>query len=165
MRKLLFIYFALLSALVVSAAAPIDSLLHVLDKTVKERSKYVDEKNERLDILKKELEKTPDLEQKFDLSLEIFTQYKTFQMDSALFYAYKRIEIANELNDPAQQRYAQLNLAEALIITGMYKEAFEILQAEGNFNYNKEQKSYLYHIYHSLYLLMADYTLSLKERE
>ncbi|MCD7936760.1 MAG: DUF6377 domain-containing protein [Tannerellaceae bacterium] len=139
---------------------PIDSLLKELDKTIQERPRYEARKIEQLDLLKKLFQTTTSADEKFHISMDIFQHYKAFQMDSALAYAGRTLALAQLLDDPGKERVANLNMAEVLMITGMYKESFDILNVYGKTSPDDPDRSYIYHLYHSLYMLMADYTLS-----
>ncbi|MCD8179388.1 MAG: DUF6377 domain-containing protein [Tannerellaceae bacterium] len=166
MYKLLFIYLFILAGWGVQAVTPAtDSLLKALDKTIQERPLYNSRKIEQIDLLKRSLQRSSSLEEEFELSLDIFEEYKAFQLDSALKYVNHTLEISKLLNDPVRERLASLSLAEALMITGMYKESFDILNVYGKTWPDDPRRSYIYHLYHSLYMLMADYTLNAEEGE
>lgn len=166
MYKLLFIYLFILVGWGAQAVTPAtDSLLKALDKVIQERPLYNARKIEQIDLLKRSLQRSSSLEEEFELSLEIFEEYKTFQLDSALKYVNHTLEISKLLNDPVRERLASLSLAEALMITGMYKESFDILNVYGKTYPDDPRRPYIYHLYHSLYMLMADYTLDVEEGE
>lgn len=166
MYKLLFIYLFILVGWGAQAVTPAtDSLLKALDKVIQERPLYNARKIEQIDLLKRSLQRSSSLEEEFELSLEIFEEYKTFQLDSALKYVNHTLEISKLLNDPLRERLASLSLAEALMITGMYKESFDILNVYGKTYPDDPRRPYIYHLYHSLYMLMADYTLDVEEGE
>lgn len=165
MKRLLFIIIFLQFVLVLfSANKRLDSLLIVLDKTVQERSVFEETRIFQLNKLKKQISQTLDQHQKFILYRQLFQEYRDFQTDSALHVANKTIELAHNLPDEGDRIMANLSLAEALMVAGMYKESLDIVNAQNHSVYNNAQKAYSYHINHSIYIQMADYSISEKER-
>ncbi len=143
----------------------IDSLLWKLDKVVANRSVYMQEKEQQIAEIKARQKQAFDNEALYGLYGELFEAYKNYQMDSALFIANARIEVANKIGNPRYQIVSSMNLAEVMIGTGMYKEAFDILDNQPGEIRTLEILTYRYHLYHSLYVLMMDYSISDKQKE
>lgn len=163
MKKAIIFIFLLVSS-VTSASNRMDSLLWELDKTIKNRDIYTEEKEAQINNIKKRLSNaTNDDETQYGLYGELFEQYKNYQMDSALFIANTRIDIAERTGNQSQRMTASMNLAEVLIGTGMYKEAFDILDNQSRETKTVEVSTYRYHLYHSLYVLMANYSIAEKQ--
>lgn len=143
-----------------------DSVLLNLDETIKNKQVYTDEKQKTLDVLYLKLRNSTKNEDRFIIYGELFEQLKNFQMDSALVIAHKRLELAEGMNSTEKVFYANMNIAEVMIVTGMYKEALDILdQIDKSKITEAEQKQRLYHLYHSLYILMAQYSFIYKQKE
>ena len=105
-----------------------DSLTSNLDKVLSEKDVYVQKRLSEINKLKRELSFTDVGSQKYsDLLGELFELYKVFQLDSAMVIAEQRVGIVSSLNDVQSKMRATLNLAEAKSVTGMYKEAEELL--------------------------------------
>lgn len=166
MKKLLFLSISLLLNLSgYSIDKQLDSLLNVLDTSIKERYIYADKKKGFIKELENQARSTIKDEARFFIYAQLFEEYKNFQMDSALCISNKRLRIANELNNKEYRATAEMNQAEVMIVTGLYKEALEILQRQDRGRFTDDQISYSYHLYHSLYMLMAEYLISEEERK
>ena len=79
---------------------------------------------------------------------------------SAMIIAEQRVGIVSSLNDVQSKMRATLNLAEAKSVTGMYKEAEELLSTVVYEDLDLTSKIYYFHLNHSLNTLMVNYSLS-----
>ncbi|MDH6535336.1 hypothetical protein D0T51_09060 [Parabacteroides sp. 52] len=167
MKKHFFLLFYLLSSLVCRGEADpqLDSLLYVLDQSIQERSMYTAEKQERIRALEMQVYHASSTEERFDVLGSLFEEYKNFQMDSTLVIAGRRLQIAIERKDERRKNISYLNKAEAMIVTGMYKEALDIIDALDRAAFTNEETAYIHHLYHSLYMLMAAYSVTREEKE
>lgn len=136
----------------------IDSLLKVLDKSILNRGMYTDNKLHVIQELEHQLHASTTDEQKFVLLGRLFDEYKNFRMDSAYAIATKQAALAEAIKEEGFAITATLNQAEVMIVTGMYKEALSILEGQTSEAYNRGMMEHLYHLYHSLYMLMAGYS-------
>lgn len=106
----------------------LDSLLNVLDKTIKEADTYVQIKENKLHELKKEARKTaPFSIERYHLNNDIYLEYKAYSSDSALHYLNENLLLARQLNDKERELKIQLELSYLLSSIGMYMEAADIL--------------------------------------
>lgn len=166
MRNILFFCFILFSVnIAASVPSTIDSLLLELDETVKNRHLYTEEKEKQIAEIKERQKLTSSEEELYVILGELFEQYKNYQMDSALQIANKRIKVAEKMINPEFQIMSSMNLAEILIGTGMYKEAFDMLDNQNREIETAAIKTYRYHLYHSLYVLMTNYSITERQKE
>ena len=166
MRKLSIIVLLLsISIITVGNNNRLDSVLRVLDNTLKHRPSFEENKINSINQIGSLLIKTYDNHQKFDLLGKLFKEYVNYQIDSAALIANERIKTALDLKEKDDIIMADLNLAETKMVAGMYKESLDILQAQDRSLFNKSSKAYIYHLYHSLYILMVDYTIFDNEKE
>lgn len=108
----------------------LDSLLNVLDKTIKEADTYVQIKESKLHELKKEARKTAPLSiERYHLNNDIYLEYKAYSSDSALHYLNENLLLARQLNDKERELKIQLELSYLLSSIGMYMEAADILNS------------------------------------
>ncbi len=148
-----------------TSKAQIDSLLKVLDATLN-NCPVVDKKKEAyIASLKTNLAKTNDHKSRFDQYGGLFDIYKGYQMDSAVNISLKRKEEASYLDSKRDIATANLNYAEVIMITGMYQNALDTIHNEERNVLDREGKSYIYHLYHSTYLLMKEFALTPKDRD
>lgn len=114
----------------VCADESLDSLLNVLDRTIKEADIYVQIKENKLQELKKEARMTsPFSVERYDLNNDIYLEYKAYSSDSALHYLNENILLARHLNDKEREIKIQLELSYLLSSIGMYMEAADILNS------------------------------------
>ena len=112
------------------AGESLDSLLNVLDKTIKEADTYVQIKENKLHELKKEARKTPPVSvERYHLNNDIYLEYKAYSSDSALHYLNENMLLARQLNDKERELKIQLELSYLLSSIGMYMEAADILNS------------------------------------
>lgn len=166
MKQLWVLFFLLTLSLSIHASnGQLDSLLSVLDKTIQERPIYDQETRERILLIEKSLQQNMSSKQRFNKYGELFGIYKYYQMDSALQIVKKQMELAQRDKDQQEISIATMNHAEVMMTTGMYKEAFDILQSIDHTHFRNYEKSTIYHLYHSLYILLASYSFSKDERD
>lgn len=151
--------FCLFFTFCATANDKLDSLLLELDKVVLNRQIYSDQKESELRGLKRQLESAGSTEQKFSILDQMFNMYGNYQTDSAYAIVEKRLDLASEINTPDALAQAYMNLAEVYRTTGLYKETLEVLAYVNQENWHKLDLPYYFHLYHSLYMLMADYAV------
>ena len=127
MKKLYTFFCFILIPIILSASNKIDSLLNELDKTVDNYQFYSNQKEEQLNKLKELLNYTSAYDQRYQICGKLFDEYKVYKSDSSLTYARKKLEIAEKLNNPRDIIDSQLNLADIMGITGLYKESMYVL--------------------------------------
>lgn len=148
-----------------SEAYNIDSLLKELDTVIDNRKIYSDLKEAKIEEIERQLNTTVENELRFDLYGNLFREYSNFQTDRAYEVALKMIEISRELDRPHELAISQMNMAEVFKTAGMFKEAIELLDDIKAKKLYKEDIQYYYHLHHSLYLLMIEYSLSNNEQK
>lgn len=165
MYKLIFLISLFFQCLTISATQKrSDSLLLVLDKTIKEKSLYAEKRERRIDSLRTLLNVEADLEQRYHIYQKLYKEYRHYNMNSALSVADKKRMIAEELQNRQLIYIAEMNTAEILGIIGMYKESLDITAKIDRQQLDIQQWSYYFHLYHSLYSLMSDNSMSQKEK-
>lgn len=165
MKKNILLLFFLFLNVSLFASTEIDSLLKVLDATIKQRPYYEQRRELRIDSLKMELNKIADMDQRFHFYQKLLREYRNYNMDSALYIANQRLDIAEKLNKQEYISTANMNVAEILGIMGMYKESLDIIDRVDGYKLNETQKAYYFHLYHSIYTLMSENSFSQKEQK
>jgi len=104
--------------------------LQVLYRLMEEKDRYMEEKELRIDGIKKLLD-TPLIsdEQRYDINLQLFNEYKTYVTDSAIHYALENIHIGERLQHFGKIDDSKLDLSSLYIISGMYIEAADLLKS------------------------------------
>lgn len=165
MSRFILVLIIILFSNLTNANPKLDSLLNVLDERVKNKDVYTNKREARIRGLKKQLNDTAIDALRFDLNGLLFHQYSSFQTDSAYQIAMHRMEIANKDGSRKNRAIALMNVADVMRTAGMFKETLDVLAELRRDDLYKEDINYYYNLYHTVYLLMVDYSLSDKERK
>ena len=142
-----------------------DSLLLKLDQAIKERPIYMEQKELKLVELKRQLHlQIPD-EERFAILGTFLDEYRSFNTDSALHMAEEREQIAIRLGNREYIDNARMNKADVLGMTGMYKEVMDLMRNIHIDRLPVDIHPYYYHIYRTVYGLMADYAVTAYEKK
>jgi len=142
-----------------------DSLLLKLDREIKERPIYMEQKELKLVELKRQLYRQIPAEERFAILGTLLDEYRSFNTDSALHVAEERERIAIRLGNPEYIDNARMNKADVLGMTGMYKEGMDLMQNIHANRLSEAIRPYYYHIYRTVYGLMADYAVTEYEKK
>ncbi|MDD4969350.1 MAG: DUF6377 domain-containing protein [Paludibacter sp.] len=163
MKKTFILISCILFSFSIFAKNEIDSLLNVLDKTIENYQLYSNLKEQKLNQLKDLLKITTADEQRYIICGKLYDEYRSYNSDSALTYARKKLVIAEKMNDIQKLNDARLNLASIMGTLGMYKEAMDILN-DVDIKTSPFLKAYYFHIYRTIYGSMSDYAVSSQEK-
>lgn len=141
-----------------------DSLLLKLDQAIKERPIYMEQKELKLVELKRQLHRQIPDEERFAILGTLLDEYRSFNTDSALHMAEEREQIAIRLGNREYIDNARMNKADVLGMTGMYKEVMDLMRNIHIDRLPVDIHPYYYHIYRTVYGLMADYAVTAYEK-
>lgn len=142
-----------------------DSLLLKLDQAIKERPIYMEYKELKLVELKRLLHRQIPDEERFAILGTLLDEYRSFNTDSALHMAEEREQIAIRLGNREYIDNARMNKADVLGMTGMYKEVMDLMRNIHIDRLPVDIHPYYYHIYRTVYGLMADYAVTAYEKK
>ena len=142
-----------------------DSLLLKLDQARKERPRYMEQKELKLVELKRLLHRQIPDEERFAILGTLLDEYRSFNTDSALHMAEEREQIAIRLGNREYIDNARMNKADVLGMTGMYKEVMDLMRNIHIDRLPVDIHPYYYHIYRTVYGLMADYAVTAYEKK
>ena len=142
-----------------------DSLLLKLDQAIKERPIYMEQKELKLVELKRQLHRQIPDEERFVIFGTLLDEYRSFNTDSALHMAEEREQIAIRLGNREYIDNARMNKADVLGMTGMYKEVMDLMRNIHIDRLPVDIHPYYYHIYRTVYGLMADYAVTAYEKK
>lgn len=142
-----------------------DSLLQKLDQAIKERPIYMEQKELKLVELKRQLHRQIPDEERFAILGTLLDEYRSFNTDSALHMAEEREQIAIRLGNREYIDNARMNKADVLGMTGMYKEVMDLMRNIHIDRLPVDIHPYYYHIYRTVYGLMADYAVTAYEKK
>lgn len=141
-----------------------DTLLLEIDKTIENNSFYTKKKEDKINQLKALLKHSVSVIQKYEITHKLFNDYQSYQSDSALVYAQKNLQLAENLNDTKKLNQAKLNLVSIMGTLGMYKEGIDVLNSI-NIASIPNLKGSFYDVSRTIYGQMADNASSQQEKE
>ena len=158
MKRFLPLFFLILYPYSLFSKNSIDSILTVLDKTVKESQFYSNQKEARV---KKLLAQQQTI--KKDLQLytnfhQLYKEYQSYKYDSAHAYAGRMLQLAEKLNDPNLMSESKIAQAFSCISSGLYKEAAEITNSIDSVHLSPENKAELYNYLSVSNINMGDFS-------
>ena len=102
---------------------------NILDESLAQKEKYETLKAERIKGLEKLLLNSNSLNTKYDIYKQLFEEYKTNQYDSAVIYANRCLQTANQLKDVNAIAQAKCAVAFCQISAGIIMEALPQLKS------------------------------------
>lgn len=106
-----------------------DSLVHALNAVVNNREYYINQKKEKIIILKELLVASKlETRQEYEINQKIYQEYKKYKIDSALHYVEKNKEIAEKLKDENLLNENALQRAYLYSTKGLFVESQKILK-------------------------------------
>lgn len=106
-----------------------EQLFHRLDSYIAQRSKFTQRKEAKLLRLKKQLYMTSDKRSQLSLYNQIYREYYTYRYDSAMTYAKKGFQLAEQLQDDYFINLNKINRAAVLSTGGFYSQAEDLMLA------------------------------------
>lgn len=128
-KQLLFVLLSLIACDLFSKAAQ-DTVLHTLYKLIDDNSMYMLAKENKITEIKRMLD-TPRIsqEQRYDINVRLYNEYKTYISDSAIHYIRENATIADQLDNQIWKQESKLDLTSLYVIAGMYIEAIDLLRS------------------------------------
>jgi hypothetical protein len=141
-----------------------DSLLHDLDQTVTDYQLYLNRKETTINKLKGLLKYTSADLQKNEVYAKLYNEYKAYQLDSALVYARKSLQISHKLKNLDNINEAKLNVASIMGTLGMYKESIDVLETIDT-KLSPTIRGNYYGTYRVVYGYLTDYATSNQDKK
>lgn len=125
-----------------------ESYLFTLDNLLANRQQYVTIKQKKISSYIMLLRISKGY-QRYQIYADLYQQYKSYRLDSALYYAKLSIKIAKKNNNTADLENSIMNLSEAMKKMGQLQEALSLLK-QINPDSPTLNLHYYYHLYHSV---------------
>lgn len=142
-----------------------DSLMAELDKAIENRPAYMEQKKQRLSELRGQLSFPLADEKRFAILGTLLEEFRSFNTDSALHVVREREAVALRLGKGNYLDDVKMNRADILGRIGMYKECLDLMKTVRKENLPEDFHPYYYHIYRTVYGLMADYAVTADEKD
>ena len=139
--------------------------LNDLDKAIVEQQTYVNKHEENINVNKKALQKVTKEEERYRLKNLLFNEYAAYKVDSSLHYAKEKLISARKIGKQDYIDDSHINIARVLILAGMYKEAFELLDNIDRSRMADYLKDYYFQTYNILYESMQKHSLDSSKTE
>ena len=104
-----------------------DELLHRLDQYIARRGEFSSKKEKKLIRMKKKLNLTSSKRERLSLYNQIYREYYTYRYDSAMVYAKRGLQLAEQLHDDYYINLNKINRAAVLSTGGFYSQAEDLL--------------------------------------
>ena len=104
-----------------------DELLHRLDQYIARRDEFSFQKEKKLIRMKKKLNLTSGKRECLNLYNQIYREYYTYRYDSAMVYANRGLQLAEQLHDTYYIDLNKINRAAVLSTGGFYSQAEDLL--------------------------------------
>lgn len=104
-----------------------DELLHRLDQYIARRDEFSSKKEKKLIRMKKKLNLTSSKRERLNLYNQIYREYYTYRYDSAMVYAKRGLQLAEQLHDDYYINLNKINRAAVLSTGGFYSQAEDLL--------------------------------------
>lgn len=140
----------------------VDSLLRVLDAVIDSSAVYDARLHQDLVDYRVAYDNAGDDETRFHQAHTLFKTYRKYRLDSALYYARQRVQIAQRLNIPDSLLAARLDEADALKCLGRLNDALAVLDAMPHNAYISNNSQY-YSLYLSILLSLSQMTTDEQE--
>lgn len=159
MRLILYLLFILMplqimakSTLATTDIVDEQRLLELLDEYIERRDLYTKQKEEKLKQLKLKLRTADNDTLRMSFLNDIYREYYTYNYDSAMVYANRGLDLAQNENNTYYTTLNRINRAAVLSTGGFYSQAEELLQEIGNKGVPTPLKQYYYHSQTWLYI-------------
>lgn len=120
----------------------IDSLMSVLDKAIENRDTYLNQRIERIQILKDGLDSLTNPTDIYNRNSRIISLYESFVSDSAKKYLNDNIAIADRIGDVNKMNDTKIRLAQIYAMNGQFLKSRDLFESLDYNNLGDERPLY-----------------------
>jgi len=158
LKKTLFVILILIPVFVQAKESKINAALKELDACIEKRASFEEIKKQRIKSLEgKFYRANSSLANRYQLSVALFNEYRSYKYDSAYTFAERMLGYAEKIKDPNFIAESKINLAFSCVSAGLYKEASEISNSIDSTHLNTSCKADMYAFLSTLNIDMADF--------
>lgn len=141
-------------------------LMAQLDSVISNRDIYLKSKSECLSGLHKALkDSVKDDRERFDALGRLYSEYHSFNADSAYVMSQRQLALANKIGDKNLTLNAMLNKANIMNNVGLYHEALALVDSIPQKDLPDYLKAYFFHTKRTLYGNLASFVTFAEEKE
>ena len=143
---------------------PIATWMKRLEQTVLKRPEYREKREAALKQLRQKQETSMSDEDRFRIWESLLEEYRTYDSDDAQHAIDVLQGIARQSGQPSLILQATMCKADFLCTVGMFKESLDLMDGISLQTLPQEMRYYYFHIYRTIYGLMADFAATDSER-
>ena len=129
-EKLFCFCVALCAAGPLQAAVDLQTLADSLDRMIDEKQQFVRIKQERINRIKNQLKiKGLSYDRQYEINYRLYDEYKKFEIDSAIHYATRNVEVARKMERKDREWQSELQLSLVYSMCGMFRDAERLLHS------------------------------------
>lgn len=130
----------------------LNKLTDYLDRAIDNKASFIREKDRTIEKVKQMLRKDSlSAEHEYEINLKLYTEYRKYTLDSAVFYAERNLEIARGLKSTRKIYQSLLQLAPLYSFSGKYIESQAVLKSIDPSQLPEDMLSRYYEVYIQFY--------------
>lgn len=159
MKRNFFYFLALVSVLSGCCSEKdrqIRDTLKELDDVISRQEEIESAKDSYIELIKGRYSEAMSPDEKYSIFDELYNEYYNYNIDSAIFYARTKLDIAFDAAEQDLVDDAILDIADRYVMSGMYLAAHDIISEISADRLDVLLVPRYYHIWHSLYTGLED---------
>lgn len=159
MKRYFLYFFALVSVLSGCCSEKdrqIRDTLKELDDVISRQEEIESAKDSYIELIKGRYSEAMSPDEKYTILDELYNEYYNYNIDSAIFYARTKLDIAFDAAEQYLVDDAILDIADRYVMSGMYLAAHDIISEISADRLDVLLVPRYYHIWHSLYTGLED---------
>lgn len=124
-----------------------DSLRLKLDFAIEHKADYASLKDKRTSKIRKALKEKNTLKVQYLLNQQLYTEYRKYKIDSALYFITRNVKLSHSLDDDSYKTDAVLQLANLYSASGRFLESEKLLKSIQTKTLSKNQKKNYFEFY------------------
>lgn len=141
-------------------SADVERDLARLDSCIQMKAQFDKQKEDRLQVLKDNLKSATDGNARYSVLYRLFTEYESYNFDSAYHYARQAADLSVTLKNRDFQVEAGCAIVFCNLSAGLYKEAFDVMGMIDHDGVGEEYQQQYYMMWSRLYYDLANYNNS-----
>lgn len=130
--------------------------LKELDNVISRQEEIESAKDSYIELIKGRYSEAMSPDEKYTIFDELYNEYYNYNIDSAIFYARSKLDIAFDAAEQDLVDDAILDIADRYVMSGMYLAAHDIISEISADRLDVLLVPRYYHIWHSLYTGLED---------
>ena len=131
--------------------SPKDSVERELKKVLGRKIEFEKEKLMKIFEIKERLKLMPSPADRYNFQDRLYNEFKTYQIDSAIYYVNENKKLAQQLNDNFKKNEVDIQLASLYSSAGRFIESNEILKGIPRNSLSSEQEADYYRAFSDFY--------------